>query len=386
MRLRAMQEIGIEEVWISQTEAKTDKEIFDLALTDNEEFGYYEKEQVAELALELGLSPLELKSYAIQLGAATTLDLLLDDIAGPEDEKGSLADDFIVPPFSVLDTKQGYWQDRKRAWIGLGLKSELGRKEGLLGADDNILAGINGGTSVFDPVLCEVSYRWFNVDCGSVLDPFAGGSVRGIIASKLGYPYTGHELRTEQVEANRLQATDLCDNTLPTWIEGDSNVTLDSNKGSYDLVFSCPPYADLEVYSDDPADLSNMPYASFLGLYKSIISKSCAKLKQDRFAVWVIGEVRSKDGSYYNFVGDTIAAFKDAGLSYYNEMILVNTAGSLPLRAAKQFNSGRKIGKQHQNVLVFYKGNIKNIKNNFKALDFSNLEDMFSDETDKELL
>lgn len=86
MRLRAMKELGIEEVWISQTDAQTDKEIFDLALTDNEEFGYYEQEQVAELALELGLSPLELKSYALSLGEPTTLDLVIDKF-GPEEEE-----------------------------------------------------------------------------------------------------------------------------------------------------------------------------------------------------------------------------------------------------------------------------------------------------------
>lgn len=39
----------------------------------------------------------------------------------------SLADRFLVPPFSVLDARQGYWQDRKRAWIALGIESELGR-------------------------------------------------------------------------------------------------------------------------------------------------------------------------------------------------------------------------------------------------------------------
>lgn len=86
MRLRAMEELGISEVWVSVTGAKTDKEIFDLALTDNEEFGYYEQQQVAELALELGLSPLELKSYALSLGPPTTLDLVLDKF-GPEPEE-----------------------------------------------------------------------------------------------------------------------------------------------------------------------------------------------------------------------------------------------------------------------------------------------------------
>jgi len=40
---------------------------------------------------------------------------------------GSLAERFGVPPFTVLDARQGYWQDRKRAWLALGIESELGR-------------------------------------------------------------------------------------------------------------------------------------------------------------------------------------------------------------------------------------------------------------------
>ncbi len=42
------------------------------------------------------------------------------------------------------------------------------------------------GTSIFDPVLCEIAYRWFCLQGGTVLDPFAGGSGRGIVASRLG--------------------------------------------------------------------------------------------------------------------------------------------------------------------------------------------------------
>ena len=47
-------------------------------------------------------------------------------------KKNKMITDFIVPPFSVLDAKQGYWQDRKREWINLGIKSEDGRGENLL--------------------------------------------------------------------------------------------------------------------------------------------------------------------------------------------------------------------------------------------------------------
>ena len=39
----------------------------------------------------------------------------------------SLAGRFMIPPFSVLNAREGWWQDRKRAWLALGIKSELGR-------------------------------------------------------------------------------------------------------------------------------------------------------------------------------------------------------------------------------------------------------------------
>jgi hypothetical protein len=44
-----------------------------------------------------------------------------------EQARQTLAERFVVPPFSVLDARQGYWQDRKRAWVALGIESELGR-------------------------------------------------------------------------------------------------------------------------------------------------------------------------------------------------------------------------------------------------------------------
>ena len=43
---------------------------------------------------------------------------------------GPLAVRFQWPPFSVLDARSGPWQDRKRAWLSLGIQSELGRGGG----------------------------------------------------------------------------------------------------------------------------------------------------------------------------------------------------------------------------------------------------------------
>lgn len=239
----------------------------------------------------------------------------------------------------------------------VGTTSRMNDK-GLSGGCSDGDPAVASGTSIFDPVLCELNYRWFCPSGGKILDPFAGGSVRGIVASCLGYEYTGVELRAEQVAANTAQAH-IGAGPEPKWITGDSREIGTLAAGQYDMLFSCPPYADLEVYSDNPADLSTLPYAEFRAAYETIIKESCALLKPDRFAVFVVGDVRGKDGNYYGFPWHTIEAFQKAGLHLYNEAILVTAAGSLPIRAGKQFRSGRKLGKTHQNVLCFVKGDGK---------------------------
>lgn len=221
----------------------------------------------------------------------------------------------------------------------------------------------DGSISIFDPVLCELVYRWFCPLGGTVIDPFAGGSVRGIVAAALGRKYLGHELRAEQVAANQEQWAEISkgrDWPAPIWAIGDSRGIDKSFAGtSGDLIFSCPPYGDLEVYSEDPADLSNMDYNHFLEAYREIVARTCGLLAADRFACFVVGDIRGPDGIYRNFVSDTINAFKDAGARLYNEAILITNAGTLPLRAGAAFSATRKLGKTHQNVLVFIKGNPK---------------------------
>lgn len=581
--------------------------------------------------------------------------------------KLNLFDRFLVPPFSVLNARDGWWVERKRSWLELGIEGELGRedkprtwylaapghhsggvvpegtaerkKQGEI-EDDGLLYG-DGATSVFDPVLCELVYRWFCPPGGKVLDPFAGGSVRGIVASKLGRSYTGIELREVQVVANEAQRAEILGedgelpkpvaivpdvptdsqveytpiqmlgpdyaeaaprvwlkredlysfagvrgakvracvafierakaqgvgvvtagarqspqvnfvaqiahrlgvscrvhvpsgaltpeilaaraagakviqhdfgyNTvivkaaredaanlgwveipygmesqesidftapqvanlpadchrivnatgsgmtlagilhglklagrddvkvlavcvghvpeerldkwapkgwrdmveivddpspyeqpapdvflgdvqldayyeakclpyleegdcfwisairpsavpavapLPEWICGDSRqlyMNL-SNEYEADMIFTCPPYGDLEVYSDDPRDLSTMDYREFIEALGLVMERSYDKLKDDSFAVIVVGDYRDKDGYYRNFPGDTIKLMEAAGFKYLNEAILVTQLASLPIRVGRQFDATRKMGKTHQQCLVFVKG------------------------------
>lgn len=364
-------------------------------------------------------------------------------IENPSDVE-SLCSRWIVPPFSVLDSRQHYWQKRKRLWLNLGIESELGRGETLTygispdgtdtkngttgwtergkqkvrqidpspggsprpaanyknkergdgkgkplartfgqdlmkGENPNFRAGqpkINSafkrdedaggvesstGTSIFDPTLTEICYQWFCPKTGRVLDPFCGGSVRGIVASITGRKYTGIDLSKNQIAANRQQAKKICPQNMPRWIVGDSAEVLTLTKGKqFDLVFSCPPYFDLEKYSDDPQDLSNMSWPEFLTKYRQIIRDSVSLLKPNRFAAFVVGNIRSKKrGVMRDLVGETVAAFERCGAWFYNEAIFINAIGSLPVRTNKQMLVSRKLGKGHQNVLVFVKGDFR---------------------------
>lgn len=145
---------------------------------------------------------------------------------GPGANARTLVERFGVPPFSVLDARQGYWRDRKQAWLGLGLRSEVGRDTDLaytrgaakLSASKGTNRAVDhkaipdddvqSGTSVFDPVLTELLVRWYSAPGHRVLDPFAGGSVRGLISARLGREYLGVDLRPEQVAANDAAAAE----------------------------------------------------------------------------------------------------------------------------------------------------------------------------------
>lgn len=280
--------------------------------------------------------------------------------AGGETQKanGALAARFLVSPFSVIDARNGAWQERKQAWAArIGDQGES--REHTLAVPGSIMEDI-GSVSILDGALAETMLHWFAKPNWCALDPFAGDSVFGFVACSMGLNFIGIELRPEQAALNqqRLESAGLagiyhCDTS-----ENLNKYVVDD---SVDFVFSCPPYADLEVYSDDPKDLSNMPNDQFFPTYAAILGSTYAKLRKNRFACIATSEVRGKDGAYIGLVPKTIEAMCAAGYKFYNELVLVTPCGTLPQRAGRAMQSGRKVGRTHQNVLIFYKGDIKAI-------------------------
>lgn len=274
---------------------------------------------------------------------------------------GPLHERFRFPPFSTLNTREGEWIARRKHWFKLGIQSELGRDEALTYSIAEKYGNMakRAQTSVFDPVLCELIYHWWAPRGGVVLDPFAGGSVRGIVASVLGHKYWGCELRPEQVQANRDQLTEnTCGKYQPKWVAGDSFDKL-PRKPVAEFVISCPPYGNLETYSNNPADISGYLYEGFLERYTEIIARTAGAMLEDTFACFVVGNYRDPNigGCMRDLAGDTCKAWAAAGCHLYNDVVLINSVGTGAMRANTNFIRGhRKVVKLHQNVLLFCKG------------------------------
>lgn len=283
--------------------------------------------------------------------------------------KGAMFERFIMPPFSVLNANGGEWATRKRRWLEHGFSGVSGRDDNLCFSgwdkDRPEYSWIGGlcNTSLFDPVLCELAYRWFCPAGGLVLDPFSGGVTRGLIGAALGLDYVGIDVREEQVEENLQQWRSIGaeDWGTPVWVLGDGTRPLEAAPGAYDFILTCPPYWNLEKYSDQPDDLSNMGWADFAAAYTRGIHEATAMLKQDRFAVYVVGDVRDKDrdGCFRSLAALTMQAFEEVGMGLYNQAILVVPTGSLPVRASRTFAHVRKLGTQHQFVQVYLKGDAR---------------------------
>ena len=297
-------------------------------------------------------------------------------------ESGSLAKNFGVPPFSVLDTRQGYWQERKKYW--LSYLNEQGESR-LFALDDskiNFMKWVNNAVSILDPVLSELMVAWFGKKGGIAFDPFAGDATFGLVSAIKGMAFKGIELRQEQVNENQKRAEILkADSTY--FCDDGRNMDKYIKDESVDLVFSCPPYANLEKYSDNQRDLSNMELEQFFEAYTDILQKTYKKLKNNRFAVIVVSEVRghNKDGSFIGLVPETVRIMEEAGYKYYNELILVNAVGTLSMRAGGYMRAARKVGRVHQNILVFLKGDVKKTMEELGEINI-NMEEDFNESTD----
>lgn len=131
----AAQRLGWSEiavVWVEDDD--TTAKAFALADNRTAELGGYDDD--ALIAMIEAVRDEDEQLLAAASYTSADLDALLadtlseaEDLPVPETRQApvKLADRFLGIPVTVLSSREGWWQDRKRAWTDLGIESELGR-------------------------------------------------------------------------------------------------------------------------------------------------------------------------------------------------------------------------------------------------------------------
>lgn len=285
----------------------------------------------------------------------TTLPLPLLDPPPPLAERD-------ITPLSVLQTARGDWQDRRRAWAAAGLTGDAGRDHLTIWPTISRQDGIRWqrAVSVFDPVLTEVHYHWYAPPGGRVLDPFAGGATRGLVAAHRGLHYTGIDLSEQQVHANRGQYAAWQDRGLITgtaeWITGPAQDVLPGLDGPFDYALTCPPYGDLERYSDDPRDLSAMTWPDFLAALTDITGHTMRLLAPDRFATWITGDIRDGRGYLRRLPAHVDGAHDQAGAHLINDTVIAAPLGGKYGVIWRNWTPTRAATRIHTHAHTYVKG------------------------------
>ncbi len=212
-------------------------------------------------------------------------------------------------------------------------------------------------TSYFNPKLCKMIYSSYCPKNGNIFDPFSS-VVRPYMAKLLDYNYVGCEVRKDECEKieSKLDTNSLFEQSNVRVLNMDCREFESDQK--FDLVFTCPPYWNLETYSEQSNDMSSISsYSEFLTEMSRVYEKCASLMHEDSYCCFVVADFRdySEGRKLINrlvpFVSDMIRCGEDSGLTLYDKVIVKKPMGTAPSRL-KLWNN-RKTVRIHEELLVF---------------------------------
>lgn len=225
-------------------------------------------------------------------------------------------------------------------------------------ANTNIKMGRGENYSQFNPILAGKIIRFWSEKGDTILDPFAGRT-RAIVATLEGRKYVGFEISPKVCKS--LQKS-LSQTTLNGSLSKDIRLIMDDSfnikdydVGEVDMIFTCPPYWNLERYESTPGQLSDYKdYADFLGRFSEIMAKAVSHLKEEGFCALVVGDWR-RDNRYYTFHKSCMTILEGLGLTLWD--FIINQATTFDVACVRfgQFRERRYTAKVHEFVLIYKK-------------------------------
>lgn len=211
----------------------------------------------------------------------------------------------------------------------------------------------NLGFSEFHAHLAEIIVNYWSLPGAKVVDPFMGRATRAVVTTKLGRYYQGYEVSPKTY----YKVTKRCEELgLDTQLELMDGTRLANTPDNYaDLVFTCPPYWNIEKYEDVEHQLSSRKsYDHFMRDIGRATGNIARVMKPGTFCCWVCADFRTSEG-FHTFHIDTIEEFrKSPRIKLHDIVIIENISPFAPLQAGK-VAAKRYASKVHEYLLVFRK-------------------------------
>jgi DNA modification methylase len=261
----------------------------------------------------------------------------------PIREDVSVKDQFGFLPLSVIKPTK----ETKMKW-----------KDAYLVDGDTQIRKVSGGAikelkmSEFHAGIAENIVRFWSLPGAKIVDPFAGRATRAVVSTYLGREYYGYEITPNTFKRNNEHFDKLKIN--PTLYMSDGTLLKETPNDFADLIYTCPPYYNIEEYESVDGQLSDCDtYGSFMGFIDRCAENCFRVAKDGTFCVWVVADFR-QDGKLVDFHGDTIQSFKKAGFDYHDIIIMENIS---PFATLTTFQAAckRYAPKTHEYILVFRK-------------------------------
>lgn len=205
--------------------------------------------------------------------------------------------------------------------------------------------------SIFNPHLAQMILSAYAPVQARIYDPYAGGGTRGFIASAMKHEYTGVEIRQEEV--SRIKKQQLALNQFFDIICANSSTYKPDRK--FNFSYTCPPYWNLEVYSDIKGDTSATDtYEEYLDLTKEALRNTHEALEEESLCVWVVGNFRDKSSNLVHLNGDIVRLAKEVGFELHDELVFWKKTTRDQIRTPS-FSANRRSVRVHEYIIIFKK-------------------------------